>query len=329
MARIAVVGAGLGGLVIANALSADHPVAVFEKSRGVGGRMATRYADPYRFDHGAQFFTARTRDFRSFLEPYLEKGIVANWQASFVEMRGSEVTANREWDDSPQHYVAVPGMNSLPQALAEGLRIELNTTVAALVRDKRNWTLRDDGGNDLGRFDWVIVTVPAAQAATLAGTGTSLARFARQVRMLGCYALMLGFRDEIPLPWQAALVRNADISWISVNSSKPGRDSPPTLVVHSTNAWAEAHMEDDSEFVRSHMLAELARVTQLEFSEADHCDLQRWRYANIDAQRGPDHFVDVATGIAACGDWFIRGRIEAAFRSARSLLGRLATVSDL
>ena len=41
MARIAVIGAGLAGLVIAQALGKDHDVIVFEKSRSVGGRMAT------------------------------------------------------------------------------------------------------------------------------------------------------------------------------------------------------------------------------------------------------------------------------------------------
>ena len=34
-------------------------VTVFDKGRGPGGRLATRRADDLRFDHGAQYFTAR------------------------------------------------------------------------------------------------------------------------------------------------------------------------------------------------------------------------------------------------------------------------------
>ena len=42
MMRIAVIGAGLSGLVAARSLQQDHDVTIFEKSRGVGGRMGTR-----------------------------------------------------------------------------------------------------------------------------------------------------------------------------------------------------------------------------------------------------------------------------------------------
>ena len=42
MKTIAVIGAGLSGLVFARTLNADTKVVIFEKSRGFGGRMATR-----------------------------------------------------------------------------------------------------------------------------------------------------------------------------------------------------------------------------------------------------------------------------------------------
>ena len=44
MTKIAIIGAGLAGLTLARALPAHAEVTLFEKSRGIGGRMATRYA---------------------------------------------------------------------------------------------------------------------------------------------------------------------------------------------------------------------------------------------------------------------------------------------
>ncbi len=85
MTRVAVVGAGLSGLTLAARLRAHADVTVFEKSRGYGGRLATRRAAPFAFDHGAQFFTARTTAFREFLAPLIEAGVVDTWLARFTE----------------------------------------------------------------------------------------------------------------------------------------------------------------------------------------------------------------------------------------------------
>ena len=137
--------------------------------------------------------------------------------------------------------------------------------------------------------------------------------------MLGCYSLMLGYQRALPLPWQAAYVANADISWVSVNSSKPERKDSFTLVVHSTNAWADAHVDDDIDGVRAHMLDEASLVTGKDLWSAEHSQVHRWRYANIARQAGPTHFLNEENQLAACGDWCVRGRIESAFSSACDL----------
>ena len=67
MKKIAIIGAGLSGLVVAKTLGRHNEIHIFEKSRGVGGRMSTRYADPFQFDHGAQFFMARSQQFKEFV----------------------------------------------------------------------------------------------------------------------------------------------------------------------------------------------------------------------------------------------------------------------
>ncbi|MDX1499278.1 MAG: hypothetical protein R3176_05245, partial [Woeseiaceae bacterium] len=173
------------------------------------------------------------------------------------------------------------------------------------------------------------VTAPADQTAALVPAGTPVHAAARAADMLACYALMLGFDSGPDLPFDAALVRDADISWISVNSSKPGRPPAKSVVVHSTNAWAGAHLEDEPDAVLRHLLAEFARVTGADAGKLAHRDLHRWRFANCGSRPGPTHAVDAGRRLAACGDWFVRGRVEAAFRSAADLvvsLRRLGTV---
>ncbi len=319
MTRIAVVGAGLAGLVVAKTLAREYDVTVFEKSRGVGGRIATRYAGKFEFDHGAQFFTVKSAAFREFLEPLIEQQVVVNWPARFAELEFERVTATRQWDDRYPHYVGAPRMNALGQSLALDLDVRLTTAVSELRQHGDGWRLVGDGQRDLGAFDWVVSTAPAPQTATLLPHFSRLRVRCDAATMRSCFALMLGFDAQVNLPFDAALVRAADISWISVNSSKPGRAAPCCLVVHSTNAWADAHLDDDADSVARHLLSECSAVTGIDVEAAAHCRLHRWRFANIDSQSGPDHFIDADSRIAACGDWFVRGRIEAAFTSATAL----------
>lgn len=319
MTTAAIIGAGLSGLVVARRLGERADVTVFEKSRGAGGRIATRYGGDYQFDHGAQFFTARTPAFRDYLEPLHAAGVIANWPAQFAELDRDQVTASRRWTDEHPHFVGTPAMNSIGKHLSAELDIRFETEVARFARDAGEWVLHDADNKNLGRFDWLVLTAPGPQTADLARAYPDIVSLCQGRTMRGCFALMLGFSEPLALPWQAALVRNADISWVSVNSSKPARNDEFTLVVHSTNAWADAHIDEDIDSVLRHMMKEASLVVGQDLEVATHCQAHRWRYANIDKQTGPTCFVDDSVQLAVCGDWFLRGRIEAAFTSANEL----------
>ncbi len=326
MASIAIIGAGLSGLTTANALASEHAVTVFDKSRGTGGRMATRYAEPYEFDHGAQFFTARTDAFAAECQRWSEAGVIAIWNAEFRDFRGPEIVAERRWDADYPHYVGTPRMNAIGKWLARDLDLHLDTRIGALRQHAQRWSLLDESGGNLGDFDWVVLALPAPQAAELVADDQEFAARCAGTDMRACYAMMLGFREPMPIDWHAAHVQDADISWMSVNSSKPGRPGHPSMVVHSTNAWANANLGTPPAHVRQHLLDEFQRVSGIAPTTADFVAVQRWLYANVPQQSGEHCYLDGERRLAACGDWFIRGRIEAAYTSAIALVDRLRDV---
>ena len=61
--RVAVQGSGMASATVARLLSASHDVTVFEAGRGPGGRMSTRRARDFQWDHGAQYFCPETEEF--------------------------------------------------------------------------------------------------------------------------------------------------------------------------------------------------------------------------------------------------------------------------
>ena len=109
MMKIAVIGAGLSGLTVANQLKQHADVTVFEKSRGTSGRLSTRRAEPFIFDHGAQFFTAKTDAFKSHIKPLIEAGIVAPWNARVVQIVAMKFPNNKSGMRHPSIMLAFRG----------------------------------------------------------------------------------------------------------------------------------------------------------------------------------------------------------------------------
>jgi predicted NAD/FAD-dependent oxidoreductase len=214
-------------------------------------------------------------------------------------------------------------MNALAKQMASGIDVRLATRVACIEATAAGWRLYDQAGLSLGDYDWIVSAIPAAQAAALLPADFNASNEIGLKQMLGCYSLMLGFEQKLALDWQAAFVSGADISWISNDSSKPGRPDRYTLLVHSTNRWADTNIDLDDDSVTAYLQQELARVIGLDVSSAEHVALHRWRYANIGRQQGEDFFLDCDQRLGATGDWCIHGRIESAYLSAWRLALRL------
>ncbi len=322
---IAIIGAGLAGLTLGQRLTPIADVTLFEKSRGLGGRMANRRRGDYAFDHGAQYFTARSDGFKAVVTDALAAGSVATWPEAVPTLgRSGERTPDPRADEA--RYVGAPGMTGLANHLASGLDIRKEATVAALVSEDGRWRLRDADQGDLGLFDLVLSTAPAPQTARLMPSDFAGHPALARTRMSGCFTLMIGLDSDPGLGFEAARIDTDILSFIAVDTSKPGRSGKPALVVHSRNDWAERNMETDKKAVRTAMLAALADRTGRDFSDAPWLDLHRWRFANVEEPAGEPFLFDSDLGLGACGDWCIGNRVEAAFESASGLADALTVL---
>ena len=110
---VAIIGSGISGLTLAHKLGKHYNCTIFDKSRGVGGRITTRRAPPFQFDHGAQFFKAKSRAFKAFIQPLLDAGVIEPWCGTFAEITKAQSISFRCWDTTQPHYVGVPGMNAI------------------------------------------------------------------------------------------------------------------------------------------------------------------------------------------------------------------------
>lgn len=320
--KIAVIGAGMSALSFANKLKNQCDITLFDKSYKPGGRLSTRKIDETPLDFGAQYFTARTEQFNHFLQPAISAGVIEPWVCEFVELSESGIKHSKAWTEQRPHYVGCPTMRSFAEFYAEGLDIRYRSQITSCVKEHGGWQLTDFEGQVFSGFDWVVSAVPPVQSDAI--FHNSYARLNNSHKpMQACFALMLVLNEAPDVTWQAACVKSDLISWISICSSKPHRSGSPSVVVLSTNQYADDHVEQDIEVVKKALLAKVEVLLGLSAEAIRRCDIHRWRYANIPVQSGESFYLDVANKKAACGDWFIQGRVENAFLSGWRLADRI------
>ncbi|KPJ82461.1 MAG: hypothetical protein AMJ58_00940 [Gammaproteobacteria bacterium SG8_30] len=314
--KIAVIGAGLAGLSCAARLSAaGHTVAVLDKGRSVGGRMATRREEACSWDHGAQYFTRRDPAFVALVERAAAAGHAARWMPRWP---GGEQESSELW-------VGTPGQSALPRFLATGLDVRAGTRIVALRRERSTWVLEDDRAGRHGPFDFLVSAVPAPQAAALAAGHSTLAPKIAAVPMAPCWAVLVAFDRPLAIPLDADWQDDAVLPWIARNGSKPQRRGLEAWVLHASAAWSREHLEDPPANVRDRLLDAFAgRLGVAGLPPMSAAAAHRWRHARVEAPLGEPFLVDAAAGIGFCGDWCLDARVEAAYLSGDGLGAHLA-----
>lgn len=333
---LAVIGAGISGLICAQQVqSAGWQVTVFEKSRGVGGRMATRRAEGrLRFDHGAQYFTVRDSEFERYVRGWTADGIVAEWDARVVDLvRGQASPKQRR---TPR-YVGIPGMSAICKQLATNIDIQFKTRAAPPRREGHVWRLQDEDGQELGEFDCVVTSAPAGQSAELLAAAPELQKLAQQTTMSGCWAAMVSFPESPQLPFDGAFVDECPLSWISRNDSKPQRsNSQDSLnggdqecwVLHASRDWTEQHIQAKADVVLPLLTDAFWQATGATPRSPSFATAHLWRFAIPPEPLGHRCLFDARLSIGACGDWCNGPRVEGAFLSGLAMAERVLSASN-
>ena len=324
--KIAIIGAGIAGLSIANKLAQNYQVTIFDKSRGVGGRMATRRNENYHFDHGAQFFTAKTDQFQKFCHKAQQDDIITPWQCKLAEIN-NDVIINT--NISEKYYVAKPQMNNLCKYLSKDLPVILQTTILDLNFKNNKWSLIADSKNPnltteiLTNFDGVILAIPPQQALTILPKNFINYDIVENTKMIGCFTLMLGLATKLNLSFNAANVKNSIIQWLAINNSKPQRPNNTALVIHSDNYWAEENIEADPIIIQEKLITHLQKIIPIKIADIRYKSLHRWRYANHLEESAAKSLFDSKLKLGVCGDWLLSSKVENAFLSASDLANKI------
>ncbi|MEG4805219.1 FAD-dependent oxidoreductase [Microcoleus sp. ARI1-B5] len=333
MFDVVAIGAGMAGLICARQLRlAGYSVAVVEKSRGPGGRVATRRVHGTRADHGARYLEPQGRvAVEGLIDVLVDRQLMKLWTDSVGEFRQGEISFIPN-----SCYVAPAGMNAVGKYIAEGLDIWYGRRVKAISRtDSQMWHLSLEVTDDNLEIPQeliakaVVVAIPAPQALMFLdseiGFSSDFLDTLRSVEYDPCITVMAGYSAErnsdlsdLNPQWKSvSFPDDSDLAWIGLDSSKRLDPQQPVFVVHSSANFAQRYLEAaDLDTVGGELLDRACEYLIPWLNQPEWLQVHRWRYAFC---RNPLPVSCLpASGtlpLVCAGDLCGEGQIEAALRS--------------
>ncbi len=301
--RAAVIGAGMAGVSAAKLLSAaGWDVVVFEKSRGWGGRCATKRIEGCIVDHGAQYFTMR--------DPEFDAAVRSACGDALCTIGASVVDAAGEKLEARTMFYHADGNSRLARALGADLDVRTAVEVAEVV------------GLEIGgeHFDTIVSTAPWPQTCKLAGIPIVSNPYAP------CLAAIFAY----DLPWEGTATQrygvrddsSQDLAWSACENHKCGRiaDGLTVIVAHASETFSRARLEQAPVEWSAILRRRVEELWEIPPGALRHSYPHRWRYARVTQKIPP-------AGLPAhwifAGDLLGASRVESAWIAGRDAVAHL------
>jgi renalase len=319
--KIAIIGTGVSASILAFLLSdKNHEIILFEKARGLGGRLSGKRTDFGKIEHGAQFFTVKTRGFSEFLLKNFTKDELISWHPKIAAYHNG-LFNNLEVD----YKILQPAMNQFSKNLLSGFKINLTTKIDRLELDSGKWHLYA-GKEKFSSFDLVISTAPPLQSYDLLKNIADFAEQLKNYEMLPTHAFLGVLKDYPDFDYEAVKFLDHEIfSWFAVQNSKDHDRSNYRFILHTKHEWSLENLEITIAEFRRVFVTSFQEFINLKETDFKFSLLHLWRYAsplNYELKES-DILFDWKNNLAVCGDYLTGGNIEAAFLSAKNLANKL------
>lgn len=300
-----VVGAGISGLLAANILQKQGvTVTVVDKSRGVGGRLATRRMGGARLDHGAQYFTVRDRIFGGWVESWENAGYLKEWFRRFQD-ESSETGHSR--------YCGRKGMTDVPKALAKELDVRTESRVTKIQFKDSHWYVSLESGDKLDA-QFLLLTAPAPQSLELVKDSNIVLRRSKldaleAIQYEKTISVMAVLKGPSGLPGKGCYkIKEPPLTWIADNQMK-GISEVPAITANSTHEFAGEYWDAENEAILDPLVEAIRPHLQ---SEIEEVTFHKWRYALPRSPFEQPFFFSRRHALMLAGDAFGGPRVEGA-----------------
>ena len=213
MKDFCVVGSGIAGSTISNLLAKKNSVEIFDKARGPGGRASNRrYTGNLSFDHGLQYLSPTSNEFKKFILDLERKKILKQWSGEHLDF-----TLKRKKNSIK--YVGSKGNNDICKYLIKNIKVNYNSEVTSIKFNSTYWTITLNNKNQ-AFFKYLILTCPFPQLKVLASKYVKKEILNLKVNMSPNITVMASYKNCKKLPINSVKFNDKMISWAVQENTK-------------------------------------------------------------------------------------------------------------
>ena len=299
--KIAIIGAGFSGCNLYNNLKEKYEdITIFEKSRGVGGRLSTKYIEDKFIDHGTSSLIPITDDLKFFCLDLAKNNVL---KAKYDE------------------FIPKNGIDSICKFLIDEKDLLVNTKIIKAQNSNNKWFLEDENHKVYEDFDLLFITIPAPQILEMQiELQDDFKQKLSHIKYDSVFSLILYSNENLKLD-EKKIYENVDVSDIINNSKKYLYKDVSSYIIHSTKEFANCLNHKNKDEIYKLFLENFEEELQDElkiFTTIAHF----WKYANAKNSLDMPYFLNEEKNLGICGDYFNHNNMEAALSSSE-LLGNV------
>jgi predicted NAD/FAD-dependent oxidoreductase len=299
--KIAIIGAGFSGCNLYDNLRLRFDdITIFEKSRGVGGRLSTKYIGDKFIDHGTSRLLPITEDLKEFCLDLSKNAVL---RARYDEFFPKE------------------GINKICKFLIDDNDLKTNTKITSAKLVDNKWNLKDENGNSFEGFDKLFLTIPATQILQMDITLEDSIKSQLQTVSYDSVFTLILYSNNKKIENISKIFENENVEDIIDNSRKYFYKDFNSYVIHSTKDFANSLNQFSKEEISDRFLNSFSEEIKKELEKLTIIP-HLWKFAFAKTSLDIPYYLNEDKNLGICGDYFNYNNLESALLSSE-LLGNL------
>ena len=321
MSDYCVIGSGISGATIANLLNKKFQVNLYDKGRGPGGRASfKRVKGQIGFDHGTQYFSPKSIEFKKFTNRLIKIKILKKWS-------GNHIFLNSKKKENKKHIkiIGKKGNNDICKFLLKKVKCFYQSEVKKIYYKNKLWFLLFTDGK-IRTYKVVILTCPFPQLKKLSEKFINDTFIKRKLKMDANITVMIAIKKNKKSP-SSFLFDDPVLGWAgNENTKKRFKSKYDLWTLQSTFKWANKNIDKNKKNLKKNskiLIDKFFKLTKIKKTKVIYSINHGWKYSSNSKPLKIRSYWDPQKKIGVCADWFIGPRLESGWISAHDLFKKI------